>query len=97
MYSFLDDLAIPSELLSLAAERLNPISRQFNLEFGGARMRQDLTEDEMDELNVVALLELLQRFGDPLKRPAKVIPWPTPSDEGLNKARVVLEANAAEV
>lgn len=85
MYSFLDDLAMPPELLSLTAERLNPISRTFNLEFGGARMRPDLTEDEMDELNVVALLELLQRFGDPLKRPAKVIPWPAPSADVLNK------------
>jgi hypothetical protein len=43
----------------------------------------DLTEDEMDEQNVRALLELLQRFGDPLKRPAKVIPWPEPSTEAI--------------
>jgi hypothetical protein len=40
-------------------------------------MRPDLTEDERDEQTVLQLLELLQRFGDPLKRPAKVIPWPT--------------------
>jgi hypothetical protein len=38
----------------------------------------DFTEDERDELTVLQLLELLQRFGDPLKRPAKVIPWPKP-------------------
>jgi hypothetical protein len=44
----------------------------------GRMERPDLTEDEMDEQNVRALLELLQRFGDPLKRPAKVIPWPKP-------------------
>jgi hypothetical protein len=25
---------------------------------------------------VFALLEILERFGDPLERPAKVIPWP---------------------
>jgi hypothetical protein len=36
----------------------------------------DLTEDERDELTVLALLEILRQFGDPLKRPAKVIPWP---------------------
>ncbi len=42
-------------------------------------MGPDLTEDERDEVTVLALLELLQRFGDPLKRPAKVIPWPKPS------------------
>jgi hypothetical protein len=35
-----------------------------------------LTEDERNELTVIALLELLQQFGDPLKRPAKVISWP---------------------
>jgi hypothetical protein len=35
-----------------------------------------LTEDERNELTVIALLELLQQFGDPLKQPAKVIPWP---------------------
>jgi hypothetical protein len=39
-------------------------------------MRPELTEDERDEKTVLQLLELLQRFGDPLKRPAKVIPWP---------------------
>jgi hypothetical protein len=38
----------------------------------------DLTEDERDERALCALLELLQLFGDPLKRPAKVIPWPKP-------------------
>jgi hypothetical protein len=38
--------------------------------------RPDLTEDDRDEVTVLALLELLQQFGDPLKRPAKVIPWP---------------------
>jgi hypothetical protein len=38
--------------------------------------RSDLTEDDRDEEAVLALLELLQKFGDPLKRPAKVIPWP---------------------
>ena len=37
----------------------------------------NLDEDERDEQSVLQLLELLQRFGDPLKRPAKVIPWPT--------------------
>jgi hypothetical protein len=34
-----------------------------------------LTEDDRDELTVLALLEILERFGDPVKRPAKVIPW----------------------
>ncbi|MDT7813239.1 MAG: hypothetical protein QOJ42_3155 [Acidobacteriaceae bacterium] len=38
----------------------------------------DLTESERDELTVLQLLELLQRFGNPLKRPGKVIPWPGP-------------------
>jgi hypothetical protein len=38
-----------------------------------------LTEDEHDEVTVLALLEILQQFGDPLRRPAKVIPWPKPS------------------
>jgi hypothetical protein len=38
--------------------------------------RPDLTEDDRDEVTVLALLELLQQFGDPLKRPAQVIPWP---------------------
>ncbi len=35
-----------------------------------------MTEEERDELTVLQLRELMQRFGDPLKRPAKVIPWP---------------------
>jgi hypothetical protein len=39
-------------------------------------MRPDLTEDERDERTVLQLLELLQQFGNPLQRPAKVIPWP---------------------
>lgn len=32
--------------------------------------------DEKDEQTLLALLEILLRLGDPLKRPAKVIPWP---------------------
>ena len=39
----------------------------------------DLTEDERDEVTMLALLEILEQFGNPLKRPAKVIPWPKPS------------------
>jgi hypothetical protein len=35
-----------------------------------------LTEDERIKVTVRQLLELLQQFGNPLKRPAKVIPWP---------------------
>ena len=46
-------------------------------------MRPDLTEDERDELTVLALPELLHRFGDPLKRPTKVIRWPKPSAEAI--------------
>jgi hypothetical protein len=38
----------------------------------------DFTEDERDKLTALQLLELLQRFGNRLKRPAKVIPWPKP-------------------
>jgi hypothetical protein len=58
--------------------------------------RPDLTEDEMDEQNVRALLELLQRFGDPLKRPVKVIPWPKPSAEAIvpSKKEALTEARA---
>jgi hypothetical protein len=41
-------------------------------------MRPDLTEDERDEQAVLALRELLQRFGDPVKRTSKVIPLPKP-------------------
>jgi hypothetical protein len=44
----------------------------------GGMNRQDLTEDDRDEVIVLQLLELLQQFGDPLQRPAKVIPWPKP-------------------
>jgi hypothetical protein len=36
----------------------------------------DLTEDERIKVTVRQLLELLRQFGDPLKRPAEVIPWP---------------------
>jgi hypothetical protein len=43
----------------------------------------DLTEEERDEQTVLQLLELLQLFGDPLKRPAKVILWPKPSHEAI--------------
>ncbi len=39
--------------------------------------RPDLPEDERDEVTVLALLEVMRVFGDPLKRPGKVIPWPT--------------------
>ena len=42
-----------------------------------------LTEDERNELIVLQLLELMQRFGNPLKRPAKVIPWSKPSGEAV--------------
>jgi hypothetical protein len=50
--------------------------------------RSDLTEDDRDEETVLTLLELLQQFGDPLKRPAKVIPWPKrPSTECEAKDR----------
>ena len=38
----------------------------------------DLTEDERIKVTVRLLLALLQQFGDALKRPAKVIPWPKP-------------------
>ena len=38
--------------------------------------RPDLPEDERDEVTVLALLEVLRLFGDPLRRPAKEIPWP---------------------
>jgi hypothetical protein len=38
----------------------------------------DITEDERIKVTVRLLLALLQQFGDPLKRPAKVIPWPKP-------------------
>jgi hypothetical protein len=41
----------------------------------------DLTEDDRIKLTVRQLLEILQQFGDPLKRPAKVIPWPTGKKE----------------
>ena len=41
----------------------------------------NLDEDEKDEQSVRQLVELLQRFGDPLKRPAKVIPWPKRTKE----------------
>jgi hypothetical protein len=37
---------------------------------------RDLSEAERDEVAVLALLELLQQFGDPLRRPGKVLPWP---------------------
>jgi hypothetical protein len=35
-----------------------------------------LTEDERIKATVRLLVELLQQFGNPLKRPAKVIPIP---------------------
>jgi hypothetical protein len=38
-----------------------------------------LTEDERNELTVLALLEILERFGDPVKRPGKLIPFQNPS------------------
>jgi hypothetical protein len=40
--------------------------------------RPDFTEDERNEVTVLAMLEILRVFGDPRKRPAKVIPWPKP-------------------
>jgi hypothetical protein len=36
----------------------------------------DLTEDDRVKETVRELLELLQQFGSPLKRPANVVPWP---------------------
>ena len=36
----------------------------------------DLTEDERIKVTVRQLLELLQQFGNPLQRTAKVLPWP---------------------
>jgi hypothetical protein len=50
-------------------------------------MRPDLTEDERDEQAVRALLQLLQQFGNPLERPAKVIPWPTSGKEPQSEDR----------
>jgi hypothetical protein len=35
-----------------------------------------MTEDERNELTVLALLEILKRFGDPVKPPRKLISWP---------------------
>jgi hypothetical protein len=35
-----------------------------------------MTEDEKDELTVLRMLEALQQLGEPMTRPAKVIPWP---------------------
>jgi hypothetical protein len=43
--------------------------------------RSDLTEEERDEQTVLQLQKLLQRFGNPLKRPAEVIPWPKPAQK----------------
>jgi hypothetical protein len=43
--------------------------------------RSDLTEEERDELTVLQLQKLLQQFGNPLKRPAEVIPWPKPANK----------------
>jgi hypothetical protein len=41
----------------------------------------NLDEGEKDEQSVHQLVELLQRFGDPLKGPVKVIPWPKRTKE----------------
>jgi hypothetical protein len=49
--------------------------------------RPDLTEDERDELTVLRLRELLRRFGDPLKRPAKVITRPNRKSVRSHSAR----------
>jgi hypothetical protein len=43
--------------------------------------RSDFTEEERDELTVLQFQELLQQFGNPLKRPAEVIPWPKPAQK----------------
>jgi hypothetical protein len=35
-----------------------------------------LTEDERDEVTVLALRKTLELFGDPVKPTGKLIPWP---------------------
>jgi hypothetical protein len=47
----------------------------------------DLTEDERNELTVLALLEILERFGDPVKRPGKLIPFPKPTKRGPSRSQ----------
>jgi hypothetical protein len=47
----------------------------------------DLTEGERDELTVLAMLEILERFGEPVRLLGKLIPWP--AKEAPAEARAV--------
>jgi hypothetical protein len=42
-----------------------------------------LTEDQQDELNALVLSKMLELFGDPVKPPGKVLPWPTTREPTL--------------
>jgi hypothetical protein len=44
--------------------------------------RTGLTEDQQNELFVLALRKVLELFGDPVKPTGKILPWPKTREPG---------------